>query len=442
MKVAFFLVCSLALASQLSACGSKTAGTTTPVAEDDVDEGTTDDAFVHDTKTTDAKTADLPPPNLKTCAGVSDCVAAACATQTPDCEKACLGKASPSILPKAQAVFTCARDKCRSAVCKDATDPACVATCTGNLCMDEVAACVDAGVYGADSCGDLEKCIEGCGAASDGYFTCMAECYASRSQDAAARFDAAVACSKRAASSGQPEEQACKTEFEACIGPTARTPPGTSTCYQGLGCASKCQGPDAQTCATKCVADMTAAAQTTFGSLQPCLGKADMMTNAACIKALLACVAPSGKATCSQTMACQNNCEQGTDGCVESCLHDASAASAAAWFKILPCVGGTPAGTPPSVATCSDALVACAAPSGTDTCVQVVACMQACPAGAMNCRIACIGKGSAATGATISTLLSCQSTCESQCKNDSDPMCPGKCMGSACPAETSACISL
>ena len=463
MKASFSLVCAFAMACQLGACSSKANTAATPVVEDDIvdddavigEDAAGDTATLTDAKPagdtkpgtdaaagTDIKTAELPPPDLKTCAGLSDCVAAACASGATGCEKACFAKASAAELQLAQPLFTCVHDKCMVGTCKDSFDPSCVPTCVGGHCRAELAACVDSGATGTGSCADGATCFGNCEAAVDGYYSCTKGCFGSVSADGMVALDAVATCREQATQAGLDPEVACKAEMLTCLTAGAA---GSKACFEVFTCQGTCTEANMGSCMQGCVSELSPAAQKTFAELQPCLGASDMFTNPTCVKSFLACISPSGKNTCSQTMTCQSACQAASGGgdsgtCVFNCLHKATPAAAAAFLKIAPCGGNGSPPAPAQAEACNEAMVACAGPKGSGTCAQIMTCMGGCgEGGSMDCMFGCISSGSLSSGASFAKFLTCKSTCESQCTASTDQQCYEKCLTSSCPTESAAC---
>ena len=404
------------------------------------------DAAVPDTNGTDTAVADAPPtdvPSAKypTCVAVSDCVVAACSpTPTSDCQSGCLGGGSQDALEKALPLLTCIQGKCQDVQCKNSSDPTCVSNCIGASCTPELIGCIDDGKSGTALCGDAMACFDACGQNS-GYFACMSQCYGKLSTAGKASLTLMTSCMGKAAQAGKDPNQACIGELMSCMtgGKT-----GTKECYELFSCQDKCPGDNNTPCIAACLSEVSAAGQKAFIDVLPCVGDAAKMAEPDCVKKLNACINPSGQKTCAQTLSCENACQASAGGkdasaCSFACLHDATPAAAEALGKITPC--GIADKTPAQAQACTDAMIGCANPSGTDTCPQITTCTQACgPSSSQDCMFACIAKGSVAGAASFGKFINCKGSCDAQCKNSTDAQCGGKCLTSTCAADLAACM--
>jgi len=385
--------------------------------------------------------SDVPAAKYPTCVSVGDCVAAACdPTPTADCEKPCLAGGSQASLEKAVPLLTCIQSKCQTGLCKGSKDPKCVSDCVGQMCTPELVACIDDGTSGTAVCGDALACFDKCDPAK-GFFACMGKCYSTLSTAGKAALAIYTNCAGKASGGGQPPEQACIGELMSCLtgGKT-----GNKDCYEIFTCQEKCPKNEDMACMAGCLSDTTAAGQKAFMDAMPCFGDQSKMNDPVCAKKFMACINPTGTKTCLQTLSCQGACpkappgQDGSPSCGFACMHNATPAAAEALLKISPC--GLENKTPEQAQACTDAMVGCANPSGTDTCKQIMACAQACGQnGSQDCMFACVAKGSVAGATTFAKFISCKDGCDVQCKDATDPQCAGKCLNSKCPTEFGAC---
>lgn len=386
----------------------------------------------------DQAAADTPPPGLQTCASVGDCVAAACTLPTPGCEQNCYAKALPAALTLAKPLVTCVQDKCQNGKCKGSTASQCATDCAGAVCGPELLACANSATTGAATCTDAMTCLGACGAQPAGYYSCVAGCIAALSPAAKDGLTAVVSCQAQAQQAGADPAQKCSAQSDACLSDGNA---GAKSCYEFFVCVSACADPESPDCGQKCMAELSPAAQHAFSVAQPCLGGQGMTSDPACVANLLACVNPSGKNTCAQTMACQSACAtasaSNSGACAMACLHDASPTTAADYLGVSMCGA---AQTAAQQTACADAFVSCAAPSGTSTCADILACMGKCgPTAGADCMLACVGKGSAQGAASFAKWFACQNTCQSTCKTSTDPTCPQTCATVNCAAAVAEC---
>lgn len=432
----------------------------------------------------------------QTCESAGDCVIASCAKTgfAADCEKACLGDSSPGAIQKAATLLTCAKEECVAKVCKDeeAKDiPGCVMDCMPTHCGAGLMLCLDDGKEGDKTCGDAMQCFENCGKPGEPPMKCMGTCINSLNKAGKAALKDVFTEMKK---SGGFEEcgAGCQLAMAKCINNGTW---GTATCVESMTCIQKCdkggtgeptgsssgsssggggegeKGDDGM-CELGCVAKATEAGAKALADMASCFGDSEDET---CPAKMLTCIDPQGPNTCAETFPCMQKCvadamKAGEKGDIEGacsfqCLGKATKAGAMQFFAVAqtcddgdkdggetkPTDGGgsggndpeppkmpegatpTDLGPPPA---CIKSILACAGGAkGTDTCVEMLACIDTCekaqPEGqdaGPACGMQCAGKSSQAAADSFIKLSECSHTCAKTCKEDKDPKaCQGKC---------------
>ena len=375
----------------------------------------------------DGKTGDKP------CASISTCMDA-CSILKPEpfkCMNACVNSLDAKAKEQLNAMTKCMVDK-------------------GSMdaCFGEVATCMTGGKTGDKPCGYLMQCIGDCdqGAGKDDGGACMFKCLSQVTAEAQQLFGSMLANGCSGGDEGDEPSAACaKFGFQCAI----QGQSGDLLCHQTFGCAKACvekqiqdgKKADEGMCYMQCAGELTETAQTAWLEVSGCLGKEG---DAACDKAMMGCIAPSGKATCAETAVCLSTCptateDDGPSPCTFDCLHEAKDAVAAG--GILAAAGLCKDG--PSAA-CVTAAKTCGNASGAGTCADLMTCMQTCmgKAGDSNgayCAIGCLPTADPKAADAFADVMICQGSCEQECKASSDKNCQDTCLGTKCKDQLAAC---
>ncbi len=408
LHVAFWLC----LGGGAIACG--TSATTTPtedaaVGSDAVADGADGDTTPgSDAVTTDvatADTADTVSYAYPTCAAVVDCTQAACANSTSSsCAASCISGGAPTAVGNATILLNCVQTKCTDGQCKGSTDPNCMSNCSSMRCMPAILSCVDTGTTGSGACADVKPCFETCQQGKTNITTCISGCYNKLSATAKTEAQAFATCVANAPGTGDPTAS-CIQQTIACFlnGQT-----GQKGCYDSIGCLSACQtASDGFACALTCFGDMSAAGQSAYAEVSPCLGQ-DITATAGCEDKVVVCLAPTGTQTCAEALGCVMGCTSGGGNdptCTFTCLHNTTSDADKLLLSKLGC---QPATDP----TCTTGIVDCLAPTGSAKCPAILNCAMGCSAGQgqppdMKCLMACIQTGSTATASAAYSAIGC-----------------------------------
>ncbi len=460
------------------------------------------DALSGETIGDDAGLTDTPTAKYPTCAAITDCAQAACANSTDSsCASACLADGAPSALPAATALLTCIQTKCITGECKNSTDPKCLGNCSSIRCMPDVFACIEDGKTGTGACGDIKTCFDNCNAKYTNVMSCMQTCYEAISADGKSKGKAFGTCTSKAPAGADPTAQCMKETIGCFVDGKSGTKSCTDSIACLAKCDSE---PDGFGCAIGVFSEMSKAAQDAYVDAAPCFGQDVTATagcvdkvvvclapsgtetcgdalscvmgcngngsgdnnpsctfnclhnttpdsaklliaklgcnpsDATCAASLVQCIAPTGDATCPAVMSCASGCGGGPGQppdmkCVLGCVKKGSNASATSAFSAMSCQNN-------QNASCTDTLVSCYNPSGTDNCAQLTQCVQGCySAGGdvAGCQATCYGSASVQAFKDFLALTACQQGCSKTCNNDQT--CTQTCTEKQCKSAQSAC---
>jgi len=373
---------------------------------------------------------------LTSCVALGDCVATACnaAKGAAGCEQECFAAAPADVKAKAKPVWDCISGTCMAGPCASAADPAkCMDDCIGQKCSSLLFACVDGSMSGSAGCGDAIGCLDGCKLASGTPFACWQGCIDALSPGALPDLGKLATCMNK---STDPNPGALgAAEMIQCV-TAGKT--GTGGCGDIFTCAQKC-GSDDPKCFGPCAALATKEAQTAFIEAATCMG--GQQSSPECNTKLLQCLASgkTGSQACYQVLACSTACPKDELGCMGTCIQAGTQAAQGAYMGLLQCFGKA------MTQQCADEFMACAVPSGTKPCSDVVPCTQACqaklPPGTdpgVTCVLECVHELSPEAAKVFGAFFSCQSTCEAAC--GSDETCKNACGGQTCKSQYDACF--
>ena len=375
----------------------------------------------------DGKTGDKPCPSIGTCMD-------ACSILKPEpfkCMNACVNSLNASAKAQLNAVTTCMADK-------------------GSMeaCFMELATCMTGGKTGDKPCGFLLQCMGGCedNEGKDDGGACMFGCLAQVTKEGQQTFGKMLADGCVGGEDGEEPSAACgKAMFQCAIEGQS----GDLLCHQTFGCAQKCvqdmvkdgKKADEGMCYMQCATKLTKEAQAAWLDMSACMGKEG---DAECDKKMMACIAPSGKATCAQTAACLAKCpssgeDDGPSPCTFDCLHEAKDAAAAGGILAI---GGLCEKGPTTA--CVNAAKTCGNASGSGTCADLMTCMQTCMSGdgdpnGAYCAIGCLPAADPKAADAFADVMICQGACEDECKDSKDDKCEDTCLGTKCKDALAAC---
>ena len=358
-----------------------------------------------------------------TCADVKPCfdTCNAAKSGTFACLEGCYGKVSADGKAKAKPFAEC------TAKAPPGGDPA-------SGCMPEIFGCFLDGKSGDKGCYDSFACLGACEKLPGDPFDCALGCLGKMSKPAqAAYLDVAPCLGKDVTMTA-----ACEDKLVVCLAPT-----GTQTCDEALGCVFGCSngggggggGGDNNdpSCIFSCLHNTTAAADKLLMSKLGCQPK-----DPGCAEGLVSCIAPTGGANCGSVISCAMACGGGKDQppdlkCTFACIKTGTQQSATMAFNVMNCMGKKdPA--------CTDQMVACYNPTGSDDCIKVGACAQACAFAGKNvgtCQQACYEKASVKGFKDFQDWMVCNDVCSKNCVGDQT--CKNKCLSAQCPATLAVC---
>jgi len=169
-------------------------------------------------------------------------------------------------------------------------------------------------------------------------------------------------------------------------------------------------------CLTGCAADlaceagcMAAGSDHALALLQaaaPCFGDDDGVSSDECVDKILACIDPSGPDACGAVFECTMACG-GSEGplCMFECLHGGTVAAAEEAWHVIECLQADKDGND----GCTEPVLGCLAPTGTEGCIGVPTCMQGCRGDSEgpDCLFECLKQGSADGAAQAMAAQSC-----------------------------------
>lgn len=363
------------------------------------------DAAVSDTGSTgtDAGSTDVAVPNGKSnCGTAASCVAGCKEGQSPGCVANCILAAPAAEGGELAALLSCVDTTCKGKACPSG-DKACMDQCVDTYCLPELLACLDDGTNGKASCEKGAVCIDVCNDL-DNPWSCLTTCWNGMSAVGKGRAMGYANCAADAKKAGIKVDQLCLVEIATCYGdgtpgtdkcynlfgcmaacqagggkedacglqclsklddagkaafksligcwegPEATTPAcqagflacaepnGSLDCAGVLKCAGSCTGGDdakAPGCMFQCMHQGSPAGAKAYGELFSC------QSGGACPEKIVACAAPKGTKSCSETFSCVQACVSGTKadamGCVIDCMGDATTAGATALAKVIAC---------------------------------------------------------------------------------------------------------
>lgn len=326
-------------------------------------------------------------------------------------------------------------------------------------CFGEALVCFTAGKTGDKPCGFISGCIEACekkaGGENEG---CVFECLAQVDKEAQGLFGqmGKAGCFPDDEGGGKdkpPTPECLGLMFQCALHKQS----GDLMCHEVFKCTEGCVVEEVKKaggnvpndkmneikgiCMMGCGGKLKQEVQKAFLDIVPCMGKDD---DPACVAKLLACVAPSGKATCSETGGCIAKCpeftsESGMNSCAYDCLHNATAAAATDMLAAMGLCENGPS------KECIDQATKCGgASTGKGDCTALKVCIGGCSAGSgektLHCAVNCWPAHTADATKTFADLMVCDFGCGQECGGKSDEKaCKDKCLADKCAAFAAAC---
>jgi hypothetical protein len=194
---------------------------------------------------------------------------------------------------------------------------------------------------------------------------------------------------------------------------------GDKTCASSMGCFDQCSlGKDAPfTCMAACYNALDKANKALLGTFATCANKAvgeGKDPEKVCVPEMLACVAggKTGTKGCWELFPCLKDCQAkgGTeDACVAQCVQQLSKEGQEQFLAMTPCFDKE------DDPTCLDKYMACAAPSGTKSCLDSFDCLTKCQQPAKegeggddpSCMFVCLHDASPAAAKSFGALMPC-----------------------------------
>ena len=169
----------------------------------------------------------------------------------------------------------------------------------------------------------------------------------------------------------------CGSPMAACFADSSM---GTAPCSSVFGCFDACDkaGTNVFTCQAKCYNDLQPAAQSQLADFFACSKGASSTADALnlCSPQVLACTADgkSGSGSCLDLSTCVGKCPASDNACGGGCYSNASLTAQKAYLGLAACFVAN-ASNP---GACMPQAEACASPSGTDKCANILTCIGNC----------------------------------------------------------------
>ncbi|MSP93506.1 MAG: hypothetical protein EXR79_17225 [Myxococcales bacterium] len=384
-----------------------------------------------------------------TCTGLLTCVQLACGEAgAPGCDAPCTSGASEAVSSKygkfsgcMAAVGPSCTQKCPAVPGKPGPDSKCVNDCGMQSCGVLLLLCVTDGKTGDKPCSTAFTCQDTC----KDNFTCVQNCYASMTAQAQAQTEAFGLCVVEAAKKGITGDKA----FGECIGPLVQCmaggAKGSATCSQAFDCYFTCSagGGDAKMlqCLGECYGKSNLDAQSQFLTAFKCMATQTAKSGpfaGPCSAPVLGCLSDfkSGAQSCAAVSKCAQGCNfKTTPGlmCMGKCYADGTKDGQKAWAEFMTCDESVSQ-------SCLDGLLACAAPSGTKSCTETMACMGTCKENA-TCFVDCVTKGTSVESKEAVGLFGCaeKNKCKNSCEGKPEG-CMLNCFKTKCAATYDACL--
>ncbi|MCA9560516.1 MAG: trypsin-like serine protease, partial [Myxococcales bacterium] len=203
------------------------------------------------------------------CEGAYDCLVSCGSNE--GCQSNCYSQATPTAQSQIDALFQCSDSHCANAS-GDA-----YATCMGNQCGSQIAACFPVGT-GPLSCRDAYGCMYDC---ADNDSACQNDCYEQGTAVAQGQLDAMFSCfdaqCANASDFSACANQNCAPQIDTCF-PTVT---GPESCETVAGCLFDCPDNDSA-CGNACYESGTAQAQAQYDAIVDCvIANCDNLTGSA-----------------------------------------------------------------------------------------------------------------------------------------------------------------